>query len=228
MKKFIPLLCFALLFNSCARQGAYHEYIAHEEKKSPLVIKPQREEVIAIDAGHGGKDGGAQSRSLGYEEKSLALSTAKMVANYLRNMGYKVVMTRESDTFVPLEDRASIANNAKASIFVSIHYNHCPSEAIDGIEVYYFEGGALDRKNASKELGREVLSRIVKHTGASSRGIKKANFLVIKKTNMPAILVEGGFLSNPKEREKLKNASYLNYMAFSIAKGIDDYLTVSK
>lgn len=182
---------------------------------------------IVLDAGHGGKDKGTYSEKNGYEEKERTLKTTKIVKSYLEDIGYKVTMTRTTDVFIPLEKRAEIANATDAILFVSIHYNHCENTEVDGIEVFYYK----DEKNpfssrllASKNLAEQVLARIIKHTGASSRGVKKANFAVVRETKMPAILIEAGFLSNPSERQKIQQESYLCYMGWAIAKGIDSFV----
>jgi len=194
--------------------------------KQPIV-KKEKLETIVIDAGHGGKDTGALSEKNHYEEKQLTLVTARLIQKYLEEMGYETVLTRDGDNFIELSNRALLANSLKADLFVSIHYNFCETPDVEGIEVYYYK----DQKNpsaqrlvASRHLGEEVLSRIVKHTGAQSRGIKTANFAVIRETTMPAILVEGGFLSHPGERERIKDHDYRCYLAWGIARGVDSYL----
>ncbi len=191
------------------------------------IVKPKKMETIVIDAGHGGKDTGTQSEKNHYQEKQLTLLTARLIQQYLAEMGYKAVLTRDSDTFVELASRAQLANSLKAHLFVSIHYNYCESPEAAGIEVYYYKDEKDQRLGASKRLGEEVLSRIVKHTGAQSRGTKTANFAVIRETTMPAILIEGGFLSNPEEREKVKDPQYRCYLAWSIARGIQAFLEKS-
>lgn len=227
------LLClfiFPLLFHSCSQRSLVIEKEPIIEEKV-VVLKPHAKETIVIDAGHGGKDTGTLSEKNRYEEKMLTLQTAQMVKTFLSELGYNVVLTRETDLFVPLEKRAAIANNLQANLFVSIHYNFCQADSADGIEVFYYKGDSAakePRLTASRKLGEEVLARVVKHTGATSRGVKTANFAVIRETKMPAILIEGGFLSNPKEREKLKDPQYRRYLAWGIAKGVDNYLTSQK
>lgn len=196
---------------------------AVQQKKNS--VKNKNQEVIFIDPGHGGKDYGALSEGYGYEEKQLALSTSFMLKNYLQKLGYHVVMTRSQDIFVPLQERAEMANTQNADLFVSIHFNFCPNPVAHGVEIYYCkEEGSIKRMHESKKLAEEVLVRIIKHTGATTRGVKSANFVVIKKTLMPAILVECGFLSNHEERQKLKDPRYLNFIAWGVARGIDHYM----
>lgn len=227
MLKFCYFILLACILTACGQRSMPPEIaIVQEERKQapPRVLKS---EVIIVDAGHGGKDAGASSKREAYEEKTLTLSTATMICYHLNQLGYKTVMTRNQDVFIPLDTRAEMANNLKADLFVSIHYNYSPSEDAQGVEVYYYKETKTptpQRITFSKQLGQEVLSRIVKQTGAHSRGVKQANFAVIRETTMPAILVEGGFLSNAKERNKLQDPHYRGNIAKGIAAGVDQYL----
>lgn len=194
---------------------------------TPSSKPPKKEQIhIVLDAGHGGKDKGTFSEKNKYEEKERTLKTTKIVKSYLEDLGYQITMTRNSDVFISLPKRAEIANATAADLFVSIHYNHSENSDVDGVEIFYYK----DEKNpfsprilASKKLGELVLARILKHTGANTRGVKKANFAVVRETKMPAILIEAGFLSNAKERERIQEESYLCYMGWAIARGIDSY-----
>src|SRR5690606_18690146 len=110
-------------------------------------------------------------------------------------------MTRNTDDFIPLPKRVEIASQAKGNIFVSVHFNSSRSTEAQGIEVFFCDSKEnRTRTNASKKLADSVLSKVIRRTTANSRGVKKGNFYVIRETEMPAILVEGGFISNPEER----------------------------
>lgn len=182
--------------------------------------------TIYIDPGHGGKDYGALSEGYGYEEKQLTLTTSLMLKNYLQKLGYRVLLTRTQDVFIPLQTRAMMANDGQAELFVSVHFNFSPNDSAHGIEVYYCKNDGMPKEKIhnSKKLAEEILSRVVKHTGAVSRGVKTANFAVIRHTEMPAVLIEGGFLSNGEERQKLKDPRYLGFIAWGIARGVDQYV----
>jgi N-acetylmuramoyl-L-alanine amidase len=226
----LSLFSLLLFFSSCGPRRFEKDAIVYDVFPTSS-FKPKKMEKIVVDAGHGGKDCGAQSEKNHYEEKQLTLQTARLIQKFLSEMGYDAYLTREEDQYIPLEQRASFANDLNAHLFVSVHYNYSPSCDAEGIEIFYYK----DTKNPdslrlleSKKLGESVLERIVKHTGAQSRGLKTANFAVIRETKMPAILVEGGFLSNLKEREKLKDPQYRRFMAFGIAKGIDRYFEFQK
>lgn len=198
-----------------------------DESASPVAVRPRPAPLIVIDAGHGGKDQGTHSEKKGshYEEKVLNLHTAKLVDYYLRSFGYNTLMTRKNDTFLELQERVKIANNNPSKLFVSVHYNSAPSEKAEGVEVYYYDAEKnKKRTEQSKALGEIVLKQIVETSHAKSRGVRKGNYVVIRETTMPAILVEGGFLTNKQEREKILKGNYMQQLAFGIAKGIDIYL----
>lgn len=193
----------------------------------PLKSFAAGQPIIVIDPGHGGEDYG--THSLGtpkYHEKYLNLSTAQIVRNFLQQFGYKVIMTRTNDTFIPLDKRALFANEQKPTLFVSIHYNSAPSTEAEGIEVFYFQKDEnKTRVTKSKQLAQSVLKRTVQNTQANSRGVKHGNYAVIRQTDMPAILIEGGFLTNEGEMERIKTVSYQKSLALGIAQGIQDYLS---
>lgn len=179
--------------------------------------------VIVLDAGHGGTDLGAHSSNEPtYQEKLLTLSTAKMVKTYLEKAHYKVLMTRSSDIFIPLDERAKFANDNNPLLFVSIHYNSAPNKEADGIEVFYYRNKDSDKERTqqSKLLAEAVLKHATDVTGAHLRSVKHGNFVVIRTTEMPSILVECGFLTNDEELKNIKNSSYLKKLAYGISKGI--------
>lgn len=189
----------------------------------PLYAHPV---LIMIDPGHGGHDVGTQSISRPrYQEKSLNLTTANFVNHYLQEMGYRTAMTRCQDVFVSLEKRSQLANEEEATLFVSIHYNSAPSAEAQGIEIYYYQSSDQKwRTTKSKHLAHTILKHVVKQTAAQSRGIKHGNYAVIRETQMPAILIEGGFVTNEQEMQNLKDPNYLRRLAWGIAKGIDEYI----
>jgi N-acetylmuramoyl-L-alanine amidase len=183
--------------------------------------------LIIIDPGHGGEDEGTKSLTKPvYSEKSFNLITAKFLVSYLRQMGYKVMMTRTDDTFIPLKTRYEFANNQKPLLFVSVHYNAAASPEAKGIEVFYYRSDDnKDRTQASKKLAQSTLNQLLTVTQAKSRGVKHGDYAVIRETNIPAILVEGGFLSNEEELRKIKDPEYLKQIAWGISQGIDGYLS---
>ena len=184
--------------------------------------------TIAIDPGHGGKNLGARSKRHSFQEKQYTLSTAKKLKRYLQKKGYRVVLTRKRDVYLPLKKRAEIANRHKADLFVSIHFNSAPGlYKVHGVEVYYY-AHRLKRNVVGRSFAQEVLDQIIKRTKAHSRGVKPARFVVLGETKMPAILVEGGFLTNRYERKKIKDPKYLDQLAQGIAEGVHQFLEMKK
>lgn len=197
----------------------------HYIPKPPL-LKTKNKGLIVLDAGHGGKDLGTHSaKPYFYQEKSLTLFTAFILRNYLQQMGYDVLMTRDEDVFVALDKRAEFANNKAPRLFVSIHYNSAPNKEAEGIEIYYYRSDDnKQRTTDSKQLASVVLKSMLINSSAKSRGVKHGNFAVIRETKMPAILVEGGFLTNEQEGDKLRNGIYLKRLAWGIAQGVQNYM----
>lgn len=198
--------------------------IAYKPVRTYKVSLPQHAKpLIILDPGHGGSDEGAKVHY--FMEKRLTLMTTLLVRKYLEEMGYRVIMTRSKDVFIPLHRRVSIANKTKAVLFASVHYNSSPSTEAHGIEVFYFNGADQKRAKESRKLASSVLSELIRHTSANSRGVKNGNFHVIRETTtMPAILIEGGFMTNQEERTNLRDKQYLEKISKGIAIGIDKFL----
>jgi N-acetylmuramoyl-L-alanine amidase len=176
-------------------------------------------QLVVIDPGHGGPDVGATRN--GVYEKNITLSMSGYLGRILQQMGYAVVYTRTEDIDLDLEPRVQIAENSRASAFVSIHVNSLDAKAsqVNGVETYYAPGASL-----GENLAELVHGQIIASTGATDRGVRSARFHVIVKTSMPAILVETGFITNPSEAARLVNSSYQERIAAAIAKGIDQFL----
>ena len=150
--------------------------------------------------------------------------TTLLLRKHLNEMGYRVIMTRSKDVFIPLNRRVTIANKTKAVLFVSVHYNSSPSPDAHGIEVFYHSGSDHKKAQQSRALGSSILKELIGQTHALSRGVKNGNFHVIRETSMPAVLVEGGFMTNMEERSNLRDKKYLDQIAKGVALGIDKYL----
>ncbi len=180
--------------------------------------------LIYLDPGHGALDFGAVIKKPHVEEKKLCLLTAHYTKRCLEQLGYRVSLTRSRDIYVPLEKRASLANRFKAGLYISIHYNSCSNPAIDGIEIYYHDKPGARKTVSSKRLAGKVLTQMLAKTKARSRGVKRGNFLVIRETHMPAILVEAGFITNARERNKIRQRQYLLMLAKGIAEGINSFI----
>jgi N-acetylmuramoyl-L-alanine amidase len=175
--------------------------------------------TIVIDAGHGGKDPGATSIH-GFYEKTVNLSVALQVAQILRNKGHKVVMTRDSDVFIELEERAAIANRNRADIFVSIHADSCARSSKNGFTLYVARSGSA----ASTRLADAIDDCMAQaKTGISSNSVRKADYRVLTHSRCPAVLIELGYLSNYWEAKQLRDVAMQKRLANAIADGITDY-----
>lgn len=172
-------------------------------------------DTVVLDPGHGGHDRGA---SIGYVfEKHLALDTARRVEQLLKQSGLKVVMTRSRDVFIPLPDRAAAGNRYSNAIFVSIHYNYNRGGSGNGVESYYHH-------SAGYSLASYIQAYLVQRTRMTNRGVKTANFHVIRNTTRnPAVLIECGFVSNNDERSHMLTGEFRARIAEGIAQGIVAY-----
>ncbi len=170
--------------------------------------------TVVIDAGHGGRDiGGSYGKVY---EKWLALDTAIRVEKKLRALGFRTVMTRSNDEFISLPGRVKIGNSHPNSIFVSIHYNFTWKRDVSGLETFYCTGH-------SKPLADAVQRGMLGEVNSVNRGSKFARYYVIRHADHPAILVEGGFVSNSRERGRTKEGWYREAIADGIVKGIVEY-----
>jgi N-acetylmuramoyl-L-alanine amidase len=215
---------------------------------------------IVIDAGHGGHDSGTLGPG-GLEEKEVVLDVALRLGKLLKEkLGANVVYTRSDDTFIPLETRTAIANQAQADLFISVHANSSPDTSARGVEVYYLNftssADALEvaaRENAVSNQSIYQLSDLVKkialqdkisesrefaadvdqslyagleegNEGLKDRGVKKAPFVVLIGANMPSILAEISFLTNPEDARELHQESYRERIAESLYRGVSRYV----
>lgn len=203
--------------------------------KDDIKDKKDGEILVVIDAGHGGSDPGALAKDENNEiiydddgeiylkEKDVNLAVALKVNTYLKNAGINVKMTRSKDEYLELRKIADIANEAKATLFVSIHSNSVDAiPTANGTEVLYFD---TDEKSeygiTSKALAENILDEILDATDMFDRGLKeRPGLAVLKWTEMPAALVEMGFITNESDREKMTDASWQDKMAKAIADGI--------
>lgn len=222
------LFCLVFLFSSLDAAVARRpiklitEQKKHYKKISRKTNVAENKPLIIIDAGHGGKDLGAQVQSV--MEKRLSLTTSLFLKKELEKLGYRVIMTRSRDLALPLSRRVAIANNMEGTLFVSVHYNSAPNPAAKGIEVFYSQSKDPIRTNESKRLASCVLFGICDETGMDSRGVKTGNLYVTRETQMPAILVEGGFMTSSLDLALLRNRDFLSKQALGIAKGVDKYI----
>jgi N-acetylmuramoyl-L-alanine amidase len=218
---------------------------------------PDRFDVVVLDAGHGGHDEGATGPS-GLHEKDLVLDIARRLATRLRAEGFRVILTRDDDRFLPLEKRTAVANDARADLFLSIHANASRSRKPKGIETYFASLDATDedaravaeRENTalgataplsskndplaailgdlietqhlqeSSEFAKLAQTELAAVGRARSRGVKQAPFVVLMGVQMPASLVEIGFLTNPSEEKGLRQTRQRDAIANALARAV--------
>jgi N-acetylmuramoyl-L-alanine amidase len=218
--------------------------------------------TMVLDAGHGGHDPGAVGPT-GLMEKDLVLDVTRRVAKLVADqLGIKVLLSRDSDYFVPLRDRTSYANRAQADVFVSIHANAHREVASEGVETYFLSSEATDNaarqvaaaensvvqlekapaggrndivktilwdlaqsefQEESSRLAEVVQDSMTRSLRIPSRGVKQAGFYVLGGAAMPAVLIEIGFVTNPKEERKLRETRYRDEIARAIAAGLGEY-----
>ena len=205
-------------------ENPWRESSEQETPKIPLVI---------VDAGHGGHDGGAVAN--GAIEKHLALEIARKVRDELVAAGLRVVMTRDGDVFLPLEERAALSEKLGAEVFVSVHINTdgSGSEA-EGLETYFSgksslvavrKTGRKDRNHSMSEKLASLVQRCAcEESQVVNRGTKQRDYVVIEEACCPAVLVECGFLTNTIEARRLREKAHQEKLAAGIASGVKLFL----
>ena len=168
--------------------------------------------TIILDPGHGGFDrGGIPGQRV--PEKVMTLEVALKLKPILEKAGYKVIMTRQTDVFVPLGTRVAIANSYPNAVFVSVHFNSASRIGANGIETYFYS-------TESAPLAASIHSALVGAAGSENRGVRRRGYFVLRKTKIPAVLLECGFLTNPTEAQYAQTNAYRQRLAQEIARGI--------
>jgi N-acetylmuramoyl-L-alanine amidase len=204
------------------------------------IARSEKVETVVLDPGHGGSDQGASS-SWG-SEKYFTLDVALAARRELIRAGYRVEMTRATDTAVSLEDRVKFANRFSHAVFVSIHFNSSAGGAgvetfalapegvtsnmfsehhVSASDVARHAGNAQDERNIA--LTASIHATVLSRLAAFDRGVKHARFHVLRDVKIPAVLVEGGFISNPAEGERIATSYYRQRLGAAIAQGVQNY-----
>lgn len=210
-------------------------------------VEPKKITTICLDPGHGGKDSG--NRVGWHYEKSYTLPLAFELRDQLKKAGFNVILTRSKDTYIDLPERPAIANKRGADLFISLHFNATGTgrDEAEGPETYCITPVGANSSNASGENGEfgspvgagptianrneqrslllayQVEKSLVQNLNAKDRGVKRARYWVLRDAAMPAILIEGGFMTHPPEAKKIYNSAYRRQMAAAIVKGILAY-----
>jgi N-acetylmuramoyl-L-alanine amidase len=219
----------------------------HQEKRSAVYKEsktPQQQTskpfaVVVLDPGHGGQDSGAMCGSV--MEKDLTLDVARRVDRLLDSEGIATLMTRLGDSYASLVDRAAFGNRVKDSIFISIHFNEDNKPVANGVETYYAahqitsvstlaswlpffsRPPSNSPKPESQSLASFIQQALVARTGSLDRGTQAKQFFVIANVTSPAVLIEGGFITNQDELSKLASEDYRDQLAAAVADGILRY-----
>ena len=208
-------------------------------------IQPEKITTICIDPGHGGKDSGNRvgGRFFGNSEKTYTLALALELRDQLKRAGFNVILTRSKDVYPELPARPALANKLGADLFVSLHFNAAQSgkNEVDGPETYCItpvgasssnaqgEGGGSGATTANRYENKSLLfayqmqKALVQNLRADDRGVRRARFAVLRDAAMPAILIEGGYMTHPTESRKIFDPAYRKQMAAAIVKGILAY-----
>jgi N-acetylmuramoyl-L-alanine amidase len=176
--------------------------------------------VVVVDAGHGGHDrGGIAGQRV--SESMMNLDVALRLRSVLQSYGYRVAMTRDSDVFIPLGTRVAIGNSYRDAIFVCIHFNATPRRSASGIETYFYSSQSLP-------LASAIHYYVAGGAPSANRGVRRRGFFVLRRTTIPSVLVECGFLTNPTEAQYAQNAAYRQKLALEIAHGIQNRSSVAR
>ncbi len=197
---------------------------------------------IIIDAGHGAHDSGTQNKTLGLQEKNITLQVSNLLAESLGAQGYEVILTRNQDKFLTLEERPDIANKLDADLFISLHCNAAANATVKGIEVFAFPSQGHPPSNRdtiqptdkqyyngnqnnawSMVLAYYIQRQLVTETKSPDRGVKRQRFIVLRDAKCPAVLVELGFLSNATEGALLSDSQYQKSLVKALSEGIFYY-----
>ena len=236
-----------LLYPLARRDGApYLSRLDADDTFHPLLYPPANREgltvkTICLDPGHGGREPGYLVQ--GNQEKKYTLLLAEELQEQLKKSGFKVSLTRTSDKQVELPERPQIAKRRGADLFISLHFNSAPSSprTVRGTEVYcltpagapstnargegadagWFPGNRLNEKNMF--LAYQIQRTLTRELAVEDRGVHRARFWVLRDAAMPAILIEGGFMSHPVEGKKIFDAAYRKQMAKAIVNGVMNY-----
>jgi N-acetylmuramoyl-L-alanine amidase len=211
-------------------------------------LDPKRITTICLDPGHGGKDSGNRVGGFfWHNEKTYTLLLAQELHDQLRRAGFEVILTRTRDNYVELPERPAMANRFRADLFVSLHFNATQTgkDEVAGPETYCItpigaassntqgEGadyGATTANRVEKKsllLAYQIQKALVQNLGVNDRSVRRARFAVLRDAQMPAILIEGGYMTNPAESKRIYDAAWRRQMAAAIVKGILNYQKLS-
>ena len=203
MKSYLIILLFFFTFNGC-------------ERFSNDILSDEKYVDVVIDAGHGGMDPGAKKGDV--NEKDIVLTLCKNIKTQLEKNGSNVLLSRQTDTFVSLDDRVALVNSSNAKILISIHMNTSKNSLDNGITTYYQDN------EESKKIAKNIHDELNKNNLFFDNGVHKASNFKILQSTVPSILINLGYLSNVKDLKKMNTIEGQNDIAHSISKAINNYL----
>ena len=207
-------------------------------------LEPKKITTICLDPGHGGKDSGNRVGGFfGHSEKTYTLLLALELRDQLKRAGFNVILTRTKDVYVDLPARPALANRAGADLFISLHFNATPvaKNEVAGPQTYCITpvgAASTDSQGEGADYGATPANRVetksllfayqiqkalVQNLGVNDREVRRARFAVLRDAQMPAILIEGGYMTNPAEGKKIFDAAWRRQLAAAIVKGIQSY-----
>ncbi len=196
----------------------YYTGVEIKKIQNPCINQPLKGKLVVIDPAHGGEDSDDHRGNQGLREKDVNLSIALYLKEELINLGATVYLTREEDKVVHLNDRALIANNISPHFFITIHQNYFNHPSKSGTEIYYFRGDKV-----AKELGREIMSALVEEIKTLDRGIKPADFSLLRQVMVSSVHLEVAYISNPQEELMMMDDEFRKRAAKAISKGFINF-----
>jgi len=211
--------------NAMAVKGSSYRKIIHYYFTGVEIVcmkefekgKPLKGKVFVLDPGHGG-DNSDNIGIRGLREKDVNIDIALKLTGILQEAGAEVYLTRKDDRKVLLSRRAEIANSIRPHFFISIHQNAIENPSVSGTEIYYFRG---DKEG--EELGRLIMEQLIKEINVTDKGVRTANFYILREIKVSSILLEVSYITNPEEEKNLAIEDFRKYIAIGIFKGIMSY-----
>lgn len=196
----------------------YFTGIEIKKLEKPCIERPLNGRIIMIDPGHGGNNSQDVTGKHGIKEKEVVLNIGTKLSESLRKLGATVYLTREKDEYVSLSKRAEYANKMRPDFFISLHLNSFSNSAIHGCEIYHYRSD-----KDSEALAKFIMSNLVKNTSILDRGIRTADFYLLREVSMSSLQIELEYITNPEQELKLADDHYIDKIVESIASGIVEY-----
>ncbi len=196
----------------------YFTGIEIKKIEAPCIERPLNGRIIMLDPGHGGENSHEYIGPAGSREKDLVLKISQKLKASLEELGAEVILTRNKDEYVSLSNRAQMANKLRPDFFISVHLNGYANPSIHGCEIYYYRS---DRE--SETLAKSIMAKLTKDGDILDRGIKIADFYLLREVNVGSLHLELEYITNPERELRLNDESYLDMIISKITAGFIDY-----